>query len=574
MKDSRSDAEASLNQVKEGEEALSALTAGRNAGTYQQIMTRAQELFRVTGERLQIEEGAIKANNEVRQKLRDVSGGLGGLDQKVKSLQSGLTGKYVKSVDATNLVIPKVKLIQGLQITCKDLEQIILRLQSAPDKAAVDKLYDEAFEQLNQIKMSAASSTADSGNGSGSVDLAQIQARVDAVVAARTAFLSKPGAEAQRKSDDSVNVALKDVSSYTAAVAARETELSAKYASESSQQADIFGQANEGTAVLNATSELTSLGLSAEALATSLFVVASLKEVDALQTSLADTFAKIDKTARTLDKTLGSLNAKQEQKMLATAMTQVGSMKTLLFANDGIVSKVRNQLAMKEKAASAMEGLRSIVLAQAQEAKKTMATAKGVQESSIIEVNRMILLSTLLVVVVGMASIVFGIGFGIWIYRSISKPLARLMIVTDDIAAGNLHTLISTSSHDEIGKVEASMGKMVGSLKDIVGKIRVATESLASSSEELSATARSLDEGSAAQSTQVEQAAGAMVEMSQTTDEVARNVSDTSQAASAMKKIALDGKQVVHASGTELDEVRRHGERIGPSGRIFRHKLP
>ena len=199
-----------------------------------------------------------------------------------------------------------------------------------------------------------------------------------------------------------------------------------------------------------------------------------------------------------------------------------------------------------------MEGLRSIVLAQAQEAKKTMATAKGVQESSIIEVNRMILLSTLLVVVVGMASIVFGIGFGIWIYRSISKPLARLMIVTDDIAAGNLHTLISTSSHDEIGKVEASMGKMVGSLKDIVGKIRVATESLASSSEELSATARSLDEGSAAQSTQVEQAAGAMVEMSQTTDEVARNVSDTSQAASAMKKIALDGKQVVHASGTEL----------------------
>ena len=205
MKASRSDAEASLDQVKEGEKALSALTAGRNAGTYQQIMTRAQELFRVTGERLQIEEGAIKANNEVRQKLRDVSGGLSGLDQKVKSLQSGLTGKYVKSVDATNLVIPKVKLIQGLQITCKDLEQIILRLQSAPDKAAVDKLYDDAFEQLNQIKMveqstqakSTAASTAESGNGSGSVDLAQIQARVDAVVAARTAFLSKPGAEAR-----------------------------------------------------------------------------------------------------------------------------------------------------------------------------------------------------------------------------------------------------------------------------------------------------------------------------------------------------------------------------------------
>ena len=60
-------------------------------------------------------------------------------------------------------------------------------------------------------------------------------------------------------------------------------------------------------------------------------------------------------------------------------------MKGLLFSKDGIIAKVRNQLAMKEKAAKAMEGLRGIVLAQAERAKKTMATARGVQEQSIIE---------------------------------------------------------------------------------------------------------------------------------------------------------------------------------------------
>jgi methyl-accepting chemotaxis protein len=227
-------------------------------------------------------------------------------------------------------------------------------------------------------------------------------------------------------------------------------------------------------------------------------------------------------------------------------------MKGLLFAQDGIIGKVRNQLAMKEKASKAMEGLRGIVLAQAEEAKKTMATAKDVQEQSIISVNGMIRLSTIVIVVVGMLAVVVGIGLGAWIYRSISGPLSRLIKGMEDIAAGNLTREITETAKDEIGRVEASMARMVANLKDIVSKIRSATESLASSSEELSATACSLDEGSERQNTQVEQAAGAMTEVSQTTEEVARNVAATSEAARSMKKTALDGKEIVHGSGREL----------------------
>jgi methyl-accepting chemotaxis protein len=43
-----------------------------------------------------------------------------------------------------------------------------------------------------------------------------------------------------------------------------------------------------------------------------------------------------------------------------------------------------------------------------------------------------------------------------------------------------------------------------------------------------------------------------MTEMSQTTEEVARNASDTAEAAKSMKALALNGKEIVHASGTEL----------------------
>jgi methyl-accepting chemotaxis protein len=308
----------------------------------------------------------------------------------------------------------------------------------------------------------------------------------------------------------------------------------------------------EAITVLNGSSELTSLGLSAEGFATRLFTVSTVKEVDDIQASLTGVFTKIDRMTKALDGALGKLDAKEERKMLSGTAGSIAAVRGLLFAQDGIISKVRNQLLMKQKAAETMEGLRALVLKQAEEAKKTMATAKGVQEQSIIDVNKMVRYSTFTVILIGAFALAFGIAFGAWIYRSISQPLARLISATEEIAAGNLSYKMAQATNDEIGRVEASMAKMVASLKEIVGKIRTATESLASSSEELSATARSLDEGSEAQSNQVEQAAGAMVEMSQTTEEVAKNASETAEAAKSMKKIALEGKNIVHSSGKEL----------------------
>ena len=186
-----------------------------------------------------------------------------------------------------------------------------------------------------------------------------------------------------------------------------------KFSAETVRQATIFAQVGKATAVLNGASEFTSLGLSTEGLATRLFTVNSVKEVDDVEASLNNIFSKIDKLSKTLDSTLGDLGAKEERRELG-AIAGIGSVKTLFFAHDGIVSKIRNQLTMKEKAVRAMEGFRSIVLKQAGDAKKTMAQARGVQEQSIIDVNKMVQISTLIVVSIGLGAVVFGIGFGVW----------------------------------------------------------------------------------------------------------------------------------------------------------------
>ncbi|MGD0663333.1 MAG: methyl-accepting chemotaxis protein [Syntrophorhabdales bacterium] len=551
LKNYRGEAEASLDQVKQAEDALTLLLSGKKSSVYEAVSSQAQELFTVTEGRLKIEEGAVAANLEIRTTLKDVSDGLKGLEQKVKTLQSKRASDYGRSLKATDEISTRMRDVERFNQLTKDLQLWILELGDVRDKQAFEAMRAKGSEYTKEI-VSSIDGIFKVTKSLHASNFSDFPEKIDQAVSIKASLMEKSTPELAEKFA-AVSHDISDKAKFIGSMTQAEISFASnKFSSEVTQQEEIFGQVNKATAVLNATSELTGLGLAAEGLATSLFTVRSASDIDALQASLTETFSKIDKAAKGLDKTLEDLGAKEERKTLAGALSGVASMKSLLFADNGIVHRVRDQVQMKAKAASAMEGLRNIVLKEAEGAKKTMTLAKGVQERSIIDVNSTIWYSIALVVIVGVFAIVAGIGFGVWIYRSVSKPLARLIAVTDNIAAGDLSHEITAASHDEIGRVEASVAKMVANLKGIVGKIRFATSSLASSSEELSVTARSLDEGSEDQSKQVEQAAGAMVEMSQTTEEVAKHVSETSDAATSMKKIALDGKEIVYASGTEL----------------------
>jgi len=121
------------------------------------------------------------------------------------------------------------------------------------------------------------------------------------------------------------------------------------------------------------------------------------------------------------------------------------------------------------------------------------------------------------------------------------------------VAEGDLRGTMTTSSMDEIGIVQASVGKMVGNLHRIVASISISTHQLASSSSELSETAVSLEQGAREQSTQVEQAAAAITEMSQTNTDVANNSAKTSDSAAIMKKTAEHGRQTMDETVAEFN---------------------
>ena len=107
----------------------------------------------------------------------------------------------------------------------------------------------------------------------------------------------------------------------------------------------------------------------------------------------------------------------------------------------------------------------------------------------------MVSTSIILIIAIGGGSILFGLLFGSWIYRSIGRPLNDLIVLSDTVAKGDLRVEHRSDRKDEIGSVQRSMGSMVTSIRGITGRIKGATDSVASNSEELSATADTAGRG-------------------------------------------------------------------------------
>jgi methyl-accepting chemotaxis protein len=328
------------------------------------------------------------------------------------------------------------------------------------------------------------------------------------------------------------------------------------------RQGGFQSQARTAVTSMSSNSELVSTGISVGQLIDRLFVSTSASELATRSVEIKSMFKQTQSLEKQLKESLKKINATRELGMLAGAVASLNSTETILFAKDGILTKLNRAIEMRIKADQVSGKLREIVLSQMAKGKETISSAQGDQEKSIAAVNKMVRFSMSFIVIISLASVLAGIAFGVWIYRTIALQLQQLLGSAELVAKGDLSKTITVTSDDEVGKVLSSVGEMVGNLRNIATDIHGATESLAGSSVELSATAEALEAGTYRQNLQIEQAVTAMAEMNQTTQEVARNSCETSEAAAKMKQIAQNGKQSMI---TTVDEIQRFSEKVAES---------
>jgi methyl-accepting chemotaxis protein len=541
-KDNRAEAEKSLSEVNKIQNDLESLYGGVKMETYSELNKIAQELFEITEGRLRSEEYIVTANSSISKRLKDSSSILRQLNENVKGFQTNrsatvltlqtditINSRRLKTVESLRPVLKDINLAAYEALFYRDKKKALTTIQEKINSDISKVLQNEFIKESKDISNEIKSLGEKLENGLKTL-ITGAEQTID---------------NSYDKNNESINDIDKRFSAIFTAIDREVISLNEKIDTANNKETDAYTQANIAFNALSTSSELLPLGLHIETLSSSIFSVTSMKELDAIELDIRQSFEKIEYTQNTMERLLRKVKANEELEIFYKVPKALGSIKGTLLAKDGIINKIREQLNIKVKVIESAEKLREIVFKQAEKGKETVTSAKGEQEKAIGVVNKMVNVSSVLVWAISIGATIFGIVFGIWVYKSIANPLHQLMKVSDEVSNGDLKCMVSASNNDEVGAVQTSVIKMVTNLRGIVGKMLTATSNLASSSEELSATAKLLDQGSQDQNTQIEQSSTAMMEMSQTIMEVAKNAGDAADTSRKTSEMAKKGKDSV-----------------------------
>lgn len=163
------------------------------------------------------------------------------------------------------------------------------------------------------------------------------------------------------------------------------------------------------------------------------------------------------------------------------------------------------------------------------------------------------LASTLLIFILAVSGSVITIGvlLGIYLARSITKPIANM---TEHMDSGDLNFAASVRSEDEIGRLVKSFDKMASSLRKMVADIQSHAEQVAASSEELTATAAQSSLAANQVALTIEKVAHGSAKQSSLVQEAVRS---TNSMTAAIKKVASDTSDVEAISEKTNQEAQK-----------------
>jgi len=557
----RSEAEKTLGTVRSAQQALEEMSNNK-LGTYDELAQISQELFDTDATKLSSEAAATEAKNKVSQRLTESSARLKEMDKRVRKLQLNRSAAFSTALDETGRFSGHLKSVEELRNLVKDLQLIAVTVQNAQKSTAVLI----AKGKVNSVQSRFNNNEFNKSNKAIAAELKAVTEKLEEYIKLQSAYLTKKDDDSRNKATESGKELTEKLNGLYLNLDQEASLASEKLGNETGKQGGTFTQSNIANNILLANSELVAMGIMVEAHTTKLFTLESVAEVDKAAAETHALFSRIAEQAKSVDKSLRKLGAKDEINILNASVASLGSIRNELFSANGIVDTLKKHLAANEQARKLGDKLRAIVVKQSEKGKETVTLARGEQEKAIASVNRIVQTSITLLIVISVASIVIGVLFGIWVFRSVSRPLGDLIRVTDCVSGGDLHTGNIQHSSDEFGQVQSSMEKMVLNLRDMAGKITDSTTTIASSSEELSSTATELERNSHTQTGQIAQSVTAMTEMAQTIQDVSRNASNTSDAAGKMKQSAINGQKSLNDTSKELasfaETVRQSTEKI------------
>jgi methyl-accepting chemotaxis protein len=159
----------------------------------------------------------------------------------------------------------------------------------------------------------------------------------------------------------------------------------------------------------------------------------------------------------------------------------------------------------------------------------------------------LLLVSAVLLAIVGTS--------GMWVSRSIVRPIIQAVGFAQKLAKGDLSQKIEVKGQHEAAQLLIALQNMSNELQKIVSEVKTGAESLACASEELNATSKSLSDSANDQASSVEETSASIEQIAASISQNAENAQQTETIALKAAQQGLEGGQAVAQTVTAMSEI-------------------
>lgn len=544
------EAEQTLAEVKICQESLQSFTT-KKIRAYDELYDVATNLTDIVKKRIIAESEASNEEKNIDKNLYENSIRMTELDDKIRRIQTEKQLSLTNSIEATGKYSTQLKEIDNLKTQLKEASFSLLELTNAQEQ----KIVSFAKSKLNaQIKNALKNKYFLVAKRHETV-LFNLINKLQELSDIKINLLTNSSDASKNKFELLHTDATEAMSILTLEIGNAADLINSQYEMETNKQTDVFNKTNIANNILIHSSTLLAITGSIEELITKLFVLSDKNNIDTIATKINVAFEKINAQKTIIEQLMQALTLKEELMELQTVAKTLESIKSLLFAKNGIIEKVNYKLSINYKTLQITEQLREIISNQTISGKQNVATARLEQEQAMSMLNTMVNSSIYVSIFISLIAIIIGLLLSIWIYNSITKPLSKIITVSKAIANGDLSQIVAITSKDEMGNLANSIDKMVYSFSSIVRQILSAVHATMVVLDKLQQAVNESSSGAREQVNQANVITLAADEMNNTIKQIADN-------AAAAAKSTEEAKQLASSGAVMSNDTVRNGEDV------------
>lgn len=264
------------------------------------------------------------------------------------------------------------------------------------------------------------------------------------------------------------------------------------------------------------------------------------------------------------------LNA-DEKKLVETTNNLFGAADEVIFEAADVLASMGNTLAFDEDGDTLITDYNGDLFEYtdpiAEQIEKLMALQLNIAQQERQNAQAIFDDSFRLLIAIGIIASIIMAGSGVFVGRSISKPLIELQeLIQHADKNQDLTVKVCFDQEDEIGHVASAFQRMMDRFRAILGDVRDTSAQIQEYSASLSNNTEITREGVKVQTRETDQVATASTEMTHAIEEVSRNASQAASAATDANRETRDGSMVLEQT---IQSINSLSSRINDSSDII-----